>query len=227
MNGTELRCRSGESITGRLWMSLQRKNIKLGFDWRDELDVEWAGHPNWYFRISKFSIPYLRHPSVPKTWFLDRLESIPDDLQNYALKPLYSFAGLGVVIAPRKEDIEAIPAEKRAEYILQERLHFEPIIETPFGATKAEVRVMYIWPERLDAGADDYPHGSWLDDGVDHNKNMAWVGASAGLCRKSSRSADSLTTVVWSSRPLGRRRNSFSPERRMGMGSPGFHSPGM
>ncbi len=93
---------------------LQRKQVKLGFDWRDDLDVEWAGHPNWYFRISKFSIPYLRHESVPKTWFLDRLERIPDDLQNYALKPLYSFAGLGVVIAPKKEDIEAIPAEKRA-----------------------------------------------------------------------------------------------------------------
>ncbi len=67
---------------------LQRKKVKLGFDWRDDLDVEWAGHPNWYFRISKFSIPYLRHESVPKTWFLDKLERIPDDLQNYALKPL-------------------------------------------------------------------------------------------------------------------------------------------
>ena len=56
---------------------LERKKVKLEFDWRDDLDVEWAGHPNWYFRISKFSIPYLRHESVPKTWFLDRLEEIP------------------------------------------------------------------------------------------------------------------------------------------------------
>jgi hypothetical protein len=160
---------------------LQRKNIKLGFDWRDDLDVEWAGHPNWYFRISKFSIPYLRHPSVPKTWFLDRLESIPDDLQNYALKPLYSFAGLGVVIAPTKEDIAAIPAEKRSEYILQERLHFEPVIETPFGATKAEVRVMYIWQEDLTPVLTIIRMGRGLMMGVDHNKNMAWVGASAGL----------------------------------------------
>ncbi len=87
---------------------LQRKNVKLEFDWRDDLDVEWAGHPNWYFRISKFSIPYLKHASVPKTWFLDQLERIPDDLENYALKPLYSFAGLGVVIAPKKQDIAAI-----------------------------------------------------------------------------------------------------------------------
>jgi hypothetical protein len=160
---------------------LQRKGVKLGFDWRDDLDVEWAGHPNWYFRISKFSIPYLRHESVPKTWFLDRLERIPDDLENYALKPLYSFAGLGVVIAPKKEDIEAIPAEKRSEYILQERLHFEPVIETPFGPTKAEVRVMYVWLEKLQAVLTIIRMGRGLMMGVDHNRDMEWVGASAGL----------------------------------------------
>jgi hypothetical protein len=160
---------------------LQRKNIKLRFDWRDDLNVEWAGHPNWYFRISKFSIPYLRHASVPKTWFLNQLERIPDDLQNYALKPLYSFAGLGVVVAPTKQDIEAISVEKRADYILQERLHFEPVIETPFGGTKAEVRVMYVWLERLEAVLTIIRMGRGLMMGVDHNKNMEWVGASAGL----------------------------------------------
>jgi len=160
---------------------LQRKQVKLGFDWRDDLGVEWAGHPNWYFRISKFSIPYLRHESVPKTWFLDKLDQIPDDLQNFALKPLYSFAGLGVVIAPKKEDIEAIPAEKRADYILQERLRFEPVIETPFGGTKAEVRVMYIWQEQLQAVLTIIRMGRGLMMGVDQNKNMEWVGASAAL----------------------------------------------
>ena len=160
---------------------LQRKHVELAFDWRDDLDVEWAGHPNWYFRISKFSIPYLKHESVPKTWFLDRMEQVPDDLQNYALKPLYSFAGLGVVIAPKKEDIEAIPAEKRGEYILQERLHFEPVIETPFGRTKAEVRVMYVWLDQLQAVLTIIRMGRGLMMGVDHNRNMEWVGASAGL----------------------------------------------
>jgi hypothetical protein len=160
---------------------LQRKQVKLGFDWRDDLNVEWAGHPNWYFRISKFSIPYLRHESVPKTWFLDQVDHIPDDLQNYALKPLYSFAGLGVVIAPKKEDIEAIPPEKRADYILQERLHFEPVIDTPFGPTKAEVRVMYVWLDDLKAVLTIIRMGRGLMMGVDHNKNMEWVGASAAL----------------------------------------------
>jgi hypothetical protein len=160
---------------------LQREQVKLGFDWRDDLHVEWAGHPNWYFRISKFSIPYLRHESVPKTWFLDKVGQIPDDLQNYALKPLYSFAGLGVVIAPSREDIEALPAEKRADYILQERLHFEPVIETPFGSTKAEVRVMYVWQEQLQAVLTIIRMGRGLMMGVDQNKNMEWVGASAAL----------------------------------------------
>ena len=160
---------------------LERKNIKLAFDWRDDLDVEWAGHPNWYFRISKFSIPYLKHDSVPKTWFLDQLPEIPNDLENYALKPLYSFAGLGVIIAPKKEDVRAIPAEKRPYYILQERMNFEPVIETPFGGTKAEIRVMYIWLDELRPVLTIIRTGRGLMMGVDHNKNMEWVGASAGL----------------------------------------------
>ena len=160
---------------------LQRKNVNLAFDWRDDLDVEWAGHPNWYFRISKFSIPYLHHESVPKTSFLDQLKEIPSDLENYALKPLYSFAGLGVVIAPKKEEIAAVPADKRPYYILQERLIFEPVIETPFGGTKAEVRVMYIWLDELKPVLTIVRMGRGLMMGVDHNKNMEWVGASAGL----------------------------------------------
>jgi len=56
---------------------LRRKQVKLGFRFGGRSNVEWAGHPNWYFRISKFSIPYLRHESVPKTWFLDQLKQIP------------------------------------------------------------------------------------------------------------------------------------------------------
>lgn len=160
---------------------LQRKGVKLAFDWRDDLDVEWAGHPNWYFRMSKFSIPYLKHESVPKTWFLDELKEVPADLENYALKPLYSFAGLGVVIGPKKEQIKAIPEQNRHDYILQERMHFEPVIETPFGMTRAEVRVMYIWLEKLTPVLTIVRMGRGLMMGVDHNKNMEWVGASAAF----------------------------------------------
>jgi hypothetical protein len=160
---------------------LERKGVALPFDFRDDLDVEWAGHPNWYFRISKYSIPYLKHPSVPRTWFLDQMPSVPSDLENFVLKPLYSFAGLGVVIAPSRKDIDAIPSGKRREYILQERLNFTPVIETPYGPTKAELRMMYIWLKELTPVLIIVRMGRGLMMGVDHNKNMEWVGSSAGL----------------------------------------------
>ena len=160
---------------------LERKGIVPPFDFRDDLEVEWAGHPNWYFRISKYSIPYLKHATVPRTWFLDQLTEVPDDLENLVLKPLYSFAGLGVVIAPPRADIDAIPAAKRGEYILQERVNFSPVVETPYGLTKVELRIMYLWLEELLPVLTIVRMGRGLMMGVDHNKNMAWVGSSAAL----------------------------------------------
>jgi len=160
---------------------LERKGITLPFHFTDVLDVEWAGHPNWYFRMSKYSIPYLKHPSVPRTWFLDQLTDIPADLENFVLKPLYSFAGLGVVIAPSRADIDAIPADRRAQYILQERLDFTPVVETPYGPTKVELRIMYIWLDELVPVLTIVRMGRGLMMGVDHNKNMRWVGSSAAL----------------------------------------------
>jgi hypothetical protein len=160
---------------------LERKGVALPFDFRDELDVEWAGHPNWYFRMSKYSIPYLQHPSVPRTWFLDQLVEVPADLENFVLKPLYSFAGLGVVIAPSRSDINAIPAAKRGEYILQERMNFLPLVETPYGLTKVELRIMYVWLDELVPVLTIVRMGRGLMMGVDQNKNMQWVGSSAAL----------------------------------------------
>jgi len=160
---------------------LVRKKLTLNFRFEEDLDVEWAGHPNWYFRMSKFSLPYLKHPCVPKTQFLDRVEHMPDDLENYVIKPLFSFAGLGVLINPSKQDLAVIPKEKREDYILQERLNFEPVIETPFGGTKAEVRMMYIWLEELLPVMTIVRMGRGLMMGVDHNKNMEWVGSAAGF----------------------------------------------
>jgi len=160
---------------------LVRKNLKLGFRFTDDLDVEWAGHPNWYFRMSKFSLPYLQHECVPKSWFLDRIERVPNNLDDYILKPLFSFAGLGVNINPKKEDLDAVPVEKRSQYILQEKLHFEPVIVTPFGGTKAEVRIMYIWVDTLTPVMTIIRMGRGVMMGVDHNKNMEWVGSSAGF----------------------------------------------
>src|SRR5215467_11202471 len=160
---------------------LIRKKVNLAFNLKDDLEVEWAGHPNWYFRISKFSLPYLKHESVPKTWFLDRVERIPNDLENYVLKPLFSFAGLGVIINLRREDLDQIPAPQRSQYILQEKMEFAPLIETPFGGTKAEVRMMYIWLDELMPVMTIIRMGRGLMMGVDHNKNLEWVGSSAGF----------------------------------------------
>ena len=162
---------------------LQRREMRPAFDFRDELDVEWAGHPNDYFRISKFSIPYLRHATVPQTWFLDQLRHIPWDTTNYVLKPLFSFAGLGVRIGPSREEIEAIAPDQRRNYILQERVSFEPVIETPHGKTRAEIRIMYVWLDELRAVSLLVRMGRGAMMGVDHNKNLEWVGASAGLCQ--------------------------------------------
>ncbi len=158
---------------------LVRKNLKLPFRLTDDLQVEWAGHPNWYFRISKFSLPYLEHECVPKSFYLDRVENMQFD--NYILKPLFSFAGLGVIMNPTQQDVAAIPDEQRSQYIVQERMIFEPVIETPFGKTKAEVRVMYIWMGKLTPVMTIVRMGRGLMMGVDQNRNMEWVGASAGL----------------------------------------------
>jgi hypothetical protein len=156
---------------------LERKHIRLPFDLRDELDVEWAGHPNWFFRLSKFSLPYLSHPAVPRTRFLDSVENP----EQYVLKPLFSFAGVGVIVGPTREQIDAIPPERRHDYILQERVDFRPVIDTPFGPTKVEVRIMYIWSDGLRAVNTIIRMGRGSQMGVDHNKGMEWVGASAAF----------------------------------------------
>ncbi len=168
---------------------LQRKNIQLPFDYRDPLDVEWAGHPNWYFRISKFSLPFLNHPSVPKAVFLDdwfehrNLEGLPIQRERLLLKPLYSFAGKGIQFAPTDADLNAIPPADRHLYLLQERVAFEPTIHTPHGLTQAEIRIMYLWPDggALQPAIALVRLGRGLMMGVDHNRDRLWVGSSAAL----------------------------------------------
>ncbi len=172
---------------------LEREGIRPGFDHRDELDVEWAGHPNWYFRGSKFSLPYLTHPSVPRAVFLDQWmapggrDRLPLDRSDMLLKPLYSFAGKGIQFAPTDDDLLAIPEEQRHLYLIQERMRFEPLIRTPHGMTQAEVRVMYLWPDggELEPVISLVRLGRGLMMGVDHNRGKEWVGGSAALFPKS------------------------------------------
>jgi hypothetical protein len=160
---------------------LETKQLSLPFDYRDDLDVEWAGHPAWYFKISKFSIPWLRHPSVPRTWFLDHVRELPMERDRLLLKPLFSFAGGGIVFAPTDEQLRAIPEDLRNQYILQERITFHPVIDTPHGPTQAEIRIMYVWTDRLRPVLALVRMGRGKMMGVDHNKGLRWVGASAAL----------------------------------------------
>jgi hypothetical protein len=160
---------------------LVRKNVQAGFSFTDDLDVEWAGHPNWFFRLSKFSIPWLNHECVPQTRFLNEVRELPENLQDYVLKPLYSFAGLGVNIGPSKEELAAIPEEQRHEFILQRKMDFVPTLETPSGMTKVEVRIMYVWDGGLRPVTTIIRTGRGKMMGVDFNKQLDWVGASAGF----------------------------------------------
>ena len=159
---------------------LERRAIQMPFDFRDGLRVEWAGHPNWFFRLSKFSLPYLHHVAVPRAQFLDRVDRV-ENPERYVLKPLYSFAGLGVVVGPTAEDIAAVPYAERSQFLLQERVDFAPLIETPAGMAKVEVRIMYIWLDEMRAVNTIVRMGRGAQMGVDHNKNLEWVGASAGF----------------------------------------------
>jgi hypothetical protein len=163
---------------------LERKKIEVPFDWTEDLQVEWAGHPNWFFRLSKFSIPWFKHACVPRTQFFHEVTDLPEYPERFVLKPLYSFAGLGVIVGPTTEQLEAVPMRERRNYILQERVNFEPVIATPHGPTMAEVRIMYIWLPDMDlplAANMIVRMGRGKQMGVDHNKNLEWVGASAGF----------------------------------------------
>jgi hypothetical protein len=168
---------------------LIRRDIQLPFDYRESLDVEWAGHPNWYFLISKFSIPFLDHPAVPKAVFLSDYmaghgrERLPADRESIILKPLYSFAGKGIEFGPSDELLASIPEGKRGEYLVQERVSFAPVIETPFGPTQAEIRILYLWPDGgdLDPVLSLIRLGRGKMMGVDQNRNQEWVGGSAAF----------------------------------------------
>lgn len=168
---------------------LIRKKVTLHFDYRESFEVEWAGHPNWYFHISKFSLPWLRHPAVPPAVFLDDWcrglgrDRLPENRERWILKPLYSFAGQGIRFAPGDEELRAIPVKERSQYLLQERVTFEPVIDTPAGPTQAEIRILYVWPDRGELtpliALVRLGRGQMM--GVDHNRGQSWVGASAAF----------------------------------------------
>ena len=145
----------------------------------EDLDVEWAPHPNWFYRISKYTLPFIKHAYVPQTDFLNELKSIPADLENYVLKPLFSFAGQGVVIDVTKEDIDAVKDPQN--WILQRKVKYADIIKTPDGNAKAEIRIFYFWKDgeaRPVATQNLARISKGKMIGVRYNKDREWVGGS-------------------------------------------------
>ena len=147
----------------------------------EDLDVEWVPHPAWFYRISKYTLPLIRHPYVPATFFLNEIKQLPADLENYVLKPLFSFAGQGVVIDVTKEDIEKVKDPEN--WILQRKVKYADVIETPDIPAKAEIRIFYFWKdgEARPVPANNLARlskGKMI--GVRYNKDKEWVGGS--LC---------------------------------------------
>ncbi|MBC7523620.1 MAG: hypothetical protein H7239_04190 [Flavobacterium sp.] len=157
-------------------------DLKLYFDFSDELDVEWAGHPNWFFRISKFILPYLKGKYFIETTLLSDLKEIPTDLENYVLKPLFSFSGTGVIFHVKPGDIEAV--KEKDLYILQKKVNYKPVIKSPDGKVKAEVRLLAVWKKdakspTLVTNLVRLSRGEMI--GVKFNKDKDWVGGTVGF----------------------------------------------
>lgn len=164
---------------------LARDDIKYGFEFQDELDVKWIPHPNWFFKISKFSMPFLKSEFIPEAKFLNEFSEYPSDLQNYILKPLFSFAGSGVKFDVTADLLNTI--EDTSAYILQKKIQYGPVIETPDIPAKAELRILMIWDKENHTykpviNLVRLSKGKMM--GVDFNKNKTWVGSSIAYFEK-------------------------------------------
>ncbi|HHS95155.1 MAG TPA: hypothetical protein ENJ45_01085, partial [Phaeodactylibacter sp.] len=122
---------------------LKRNDLNRAFSFQDELAVEWVGHPNWFYRISKYMLPLIDSPYSPKSFYLHLLDSYPEDLENYVLKPLFSFAGEGVKLHVSRKELDAI--KDRKNYILQKKVAYAPALKTPTGKAKCEIRILLLW----------------------------------------------------------------------------------
>ncbi len=161
---------------------IRRPDLNLPFRLQDDLDVTWVGHPNWYFRISKHSLPFLKTEHTSPTFFADDFPS-EEDIDDYVLKPLYSFAGHGVDIEPTPEKISTL--KNPHEWILQKKVDYAAFVPTVDGQkSKAEIRMMFVWPDEdrdptLVNNLIRMSQGKMM--GVDFNIDKTWVGASIGL----------------------------------------------
>ena len=164
---------------------LEQSSVPMCFDYRDELDLTWVAHPNWYWIWSKYTLPLIDHPAAPRTLRLHELHEIPADLSGYILKPVFSFAGQGVRVDVDREMVEAIPADERSGWLLQEKVSYAPALAAPDGVgVKAEVRMLFLRPEDsgelvLAINLTRLSRGKM--HGVDHNVGLDWVGSSVSI----------------------------------------------
>ena len=158
-------------------------HLKTNFKITDDVNVKWVTHPNWFFRISKFTLPLLKSEFVPQSFFLSDLKEYPIDLENYVLKPMFSFAGSGVKLNFTKEELDAIP--DRENYLIQRKVKYEPIIEDKAGnLIKTEIRMLFTWEDnalrpKLVTNLARLSRGEMI--GVNFNKNFDWVGGSCAF----------------------------------------------
>lgn len=151
----------------------------------EDLDVEWAPHPNWFYRISKYTLPFINHEYVPETRFLNEIKELPHDLENYVLKPLFSFAGQGVVIDVTSQDIENVKDPEN--WILQRKVKYADVIETLDGPAKAEIRIFYFWKDgdaRPVATLNLARLSKGKMIGVRYNQDKTWVGGTITFFEK-------------------------------------------
>ena len=158
---------------------LQQVKGKLGnvVDITQPLNVEWCPHPNWFYRISKYTLPFIHHPYVPETYFLNELKELPGNLEDFVLKPLFSFAGQGVIIDLIADDINNITDPEN--WILQKKVTYADVIQTPNVPAKAEIRIFYFWEEGCDRpvavnNLGRLSKGKMI--GVRYNMDKDWVG---------------------------------------------------
>jgi hypothetical protein len=161
---------------------IRRDDLEREFFFTKEHNVEWIGHPNWFFRISKYTLPLLNSKYVPESIFLNDVERIPKDLQNYVLKPLYSFAGTGVIININQFDLESISDPEN--YILQRKVEYAGVVPTPDIPAKCEIRMLMLWENgaarpRIVNNLARLSKGEMV--GVRYNKDREWVGGSVGF----------------------------------------------
>ena len=156
------------------------EGLETEFDFREEVDVEWVTHPNWFFKISKYILPKLKHEFVPKSYYLSDFPQ-NESLENFVLKPLFSFAGSGVNLNPTQEVINEI--KDKNNYIMQRKVDYAPVFKDINGEfSKAEIRLLFAWnpksenPELL-VNLVRMTKAAMVN--VDFNKKDAiWIGSS-------------------------------------------------